>query len=283
MRVKVKNPIIKPFLKWAGGKRQLIPQIKKNMPKKYNNYYEVFLGGGAVLFSIQPSYAIINDSNKELINCYEVIRDHPDELIEELKIHKNDKDYFYEIRGLDRSTKKYNKLSSIQRASRIIYLNKTCYNGLFRVNSQGEFNVPYGKYKNPDIVNEAVIKAVSKYLRDNKIEILNQDFSQALNSAQKGDFIYLDPPYDPVSDTASFTGYDINGFHKEDQRRLKELVDQLHEKGCKILLSNSYTDFIRDLYKDTYYKQTKISAIRSINSQGNKRGKVDEILVKNYE
>lgn len=277
------NPIIKPFLKWAGGKRQLIPQIKENMPKNYNKYYEVFIGGGAVLFTIQPSYAVINDSNKELINCYQVIRDHADELIEELKTHKNDKDYFYEIRRLDRSTKKYSELSNIQRASRIIYLNKTCYNGLFRVNSQGEFNVPYGKYKNPDIVNEAVIKAVSKYLSDNQIEMLNKDFSTALNSAQKGDFIYLDPPYDPVSDTASFTGYDINGFKKEDQKRLKALIDQLHEKGCKILLSNSYTDFIRDLYKDSYYKHIKISAIRSINSQGYKRGKIDEILIKNYE
>ncbi len=253
------------------------------MPEKYNKYYEVFLGGGAVLFTIQPSRAVINDSNKELVNCYKVIRDHADDLIEELKKHKNDKDYFYEIRGLDRNTKKYSKLSSIQRASRIIYLNKTCYNGLFRVNSQGEFNVPYGKYKNPDIVNEAVIKAVSKYLSDNIIDILNQDFAEALTSATKGDFVYLDPPYDPVSDTASFTGYDINGFNKEDQKRLKELVDQLHEKGCKILLSNSYTDFIRDLYKDTYYKHIKISAIRSINSHANKRGKVDEILVKNYE
>ncbi|ACK66740.1 DNA adenine methylase [Rippkaea orientalis PCC 8801] len=277
------NPIIKPFLKWAGGKRQLIPEITQNMPKTYNNYYEVFIGGGALFFSLQPSQAVINDSNRELINCYQVIRDHPDALIEDLKKHQNNEDYFYQIRGLDRNKKKYNQLSDVEKASRIIYLNKTCYNGLFRVNSQGQFNVPFGRYKNPDILNEAVIKAVSNYLKKNQINILNGDFATALSSAKKGDFVYLDPPYDPISDTASFTGYDINGFNQQEQKRLKQVVDELHDRGCKILLSNSYTDFICELYNDDYYKQVKISAIRAINSQGNKRGKVDEILVKNYD
>lgn len=277
------NPIVKPFLKWAGGKRQLLPEIQKYIPKKYNRYYEVFIGGGAILFSIQPTNAVINDSNQELINCYKVIRDNPDQLILKLKEHKNEPNYFYKIRELDRKTTQYEKLSKVEKAARIIYLNKTCYNGLFRVNSQGQFNVPFGKYKNPDIVNEAVIKAVGKYLRDNEIKILNYDFSNALNSAEKGDFIYLDPPYDPISDTSSFTGYDINGFNRKEQKRLKEIIDELHQKGCKVLLSNSYTNFICDLYSNDYYKQIKISAIRAINSQGHKRGKVDEILVKNYD
>ena len=277
------NPIVKPFLKWAGGKRQLLGEITKNMPEKYNNYYEVFIGGGALLFHLQPKKAVINDSNKELINCYKVIRDDPEELIEDLKTHKNEAEYFYNIRKLDRHKKKYNKLSDIQRASRIIYLNKTCFNGLFRVNSQGQFNVPFGKYKNPDIVNEVVIKEVSKYLNNNEIIIKNQDFEDALNTAQKDDFIYLDPPYDPVSNTASFTSYDMKGFGKKEQEKLKNAVDSLHKKGCKILLSNSYTEFIRNLYNDKYYNQIIISATRSINSKGNKRGKIEEILIKNYD
>lgn len=212
-----------------------------------------------------------------------MIRDNPDQLIAELKKHKNESDYFYKIRELDRKINQYKKLSNVEKAARIIYLNKTCYNGLFRVNSKGQFNVPFGKYKNPDIVNENVIKAVSEYLRDNDIKILNQDFSEPLSSAKKGDFIYLDPPYDPISDTASFTSYDVNGFNREEQKRLKEVIDKLHQKGCKVLLSNSYTDFICDLYSDNYYRKIQISAIRSINSQGNKRGKVAEILVKNYD
>ncbi|MDJ0511535.1 MAG: DNA adenine methylase [Crocosphaera sp.] len=277
------NPIVKPFLKWAGGKRQLLPEIRKHMPKKYNKYYEVFMGGGAIFFSLQPEQATINDSNKELINCYQVIRDNPTELILKLKEHKNEPTYFYKIRELDRKVKQYEKLSNVEKAARIIYLNKTCYNGLFRVNSQGQFNVPFGKYKNPDIVNEAVIKAVGKYLRDNEIDILNKDFSEALISARKGDFIYLDPPYDPISNTASFTGYDVNGFNRKEQKRLKDVIDELHQKGCKVLLSNSHTDFICDLYSNDYYKKIKVSAIRAINSQGHKRGKVDEILVKNYD
>lgn len=277
------SPIVKPFLKWAGGKRQLLPEIRQNMPKKYNKYYEVFVGGGALLFDLQPKEAVINDSNGELINCYQVIRNHPHELIEALKQHKNDKDYFYKIRELDRHIKEYAKLSNIDKASRIIYLNKTCYNGLFRVNSRRQFNVPYGRYKRPDIVNEAVIRAVSKYLNENNIEILNTDFSEALSTAKKGDFIYLDPPYDPISETASFTSYDVNGFDRKEQKRLKDWVDILHDKGCKILLSNSYTQFIDELYDNQYYNKQKISAIRAINSKANKRGKINEILIKNYE
>ena len=277
------NPIVKPFLKWAGGKRQLMPEIRKNMPEKYNKYYEVFIGGGALLFELQPSQAVINDSNKQLINCYKVIRDHPEELIAHLQTHKNEAHYFYDIRQIDRNSKDYAKLSQVEQASRIIYLNKTCYNGLFRVNSQGQFNVPFGSYKNPDIVNESVIRAVSKYLNEKKINILNGDFADALSTAKKGDFIYLDPPYDPVSDTASFTGYDVNGFNRDEQKRLKQVVDLLHQKGCKILLSNSYTDFICELYNESYYRKVEISALRSINSKGHKRGKINEILIKNYD
>lgn len=277
------NSMVKPFVKWAGGKRQLMSEIKKNMPKKYQKYYEVFVGGGAVLFDLQPNQAVINDSNQQLINCYRVIRDDPEKLIADLQTHRNESHYFYEMRKIDRHPQVYDQLSAIQKASRIIYLNKTCYNGLFRVNSCGQFNVPFGRYKNPDIVNESVIRAVSEYLNQHHVEILNQDFEMALDRAEKGDFIYLDPPYDPVSNTASFTGYDVNGFSREEQKRLKGVIDSLHHRGCQVLLSNSYTDFIDELYNESFYWKIRISAFRMINSQGHKRGKVDEILIKNYD
>ena len=277
------NPLVKPFVKWAGGKRQLVPTILANhLPKNYNlqTYYEPFIGGGALLFSLQPKKAVINDSNAELINCYKIIKNSLDELIEDLKNHKNNEYYYYDIRDWDRE-KNFKSKTEVQRASRIIFLNKTCYNGLFRVNSQGQFNVPFGKYKNPNILDIAVLKAVNKYLNENQVRILNSDFQEAVKDAKRGDFIYLDPPYDPVSETASFTGYDVNGFNKQEQRRLKEVFDDLNSRGCHILLSNDCTEFIEDLYKD--YLHTKISAIRAINCNGKKRGKVDEILVKNYE
>jgi DNA adenine methylase len=277
------NPLVRPFLKWAGGKRQLLDELKKNMPKKYNTYYEPFIGGGAFFFELQREKAVINDSNAELINCYQVIRDNPNELLEDLKKHKNEAEYYYSVRDLDRKEDNYSKLSSVERASRIIYLNKTCYNGLFRVNSQGHFNVPFGRYKNPDLINQAVIKAVHDYLKNNEIVILNGDFEKALDSANKSDFIYFDPPYDPVSDTSSFTGYDVNGFNKDEQERLKKVIDSLHDRGCRFLLSNAYTDYIVKLYDHKDYRQIKISAIRAINSNADKRGKIDEILVKNYD
>ena len=285
--VRGKNPLVRPFLKWAGGKRQLLPEIVKYVPKRISKhtYYEPFIGGGALLFELQPPKAVINDSNKELINCYKVIKDSLDELMEELSKDKysNSETSYYEMRDLDRSTKEYENLSEVEKAARIIYLNKTCYNGLFRVNSQGQFNVPFGRYKNPNILDNAVLRAVNKYLKSDTITLLTQDFAKAVQSAKKGDFVYLDPPYDPVSQTASFTGYDVNGFNRDEQERLKEEFDALHKKGCKVMLSNSCTDFILDLYKDYQDTIIKVRATRSINSNALKRGRVDEVLVLNYE
>ncbi|MEG4058976.1 MULTISPECIES: DNA adenine methylase [unclassified Microcoleus] len=285
--VRGKNPLVRPFLKWAGGKRQLLPEIIKYVPKltSKHTYYEPFIGGGALLFELQPQKAVINDSNKELINCYEVIRDSLDELMEELSNDKysNSETSYYQMRDLDRSTKKYELLSEVEKAARIIYLNKTCYNGLFRVNSQGQFNVPFGRYKNPNFLDDAVLIAVNKYLNSNNITLLNQDFKDAVKDAKKGDFVYFDPPYDPVSETASFTGYDVNGFNRDEQKRLKEEFDALHKRGCKVMLSNSCTDFILDLYKDYQDTIIKVRATRSINSNALKRGMVDEVLVLNYE
>jgi DNA adenine methylase len=278
------NKLVKPFLKWAGGKRQLVPVILENhLPKNDLSrltYYEPFIGGGALLFALQPKKAVISDTNPELINCYQVIKDSVDELIDDLKTHQNDEDYYYAIRDWDRN-ETFKSKTPVQRASRIIFLNKTCFNGLFRVNSHGQFNVPFGRYKNPNFLDVAVLKAVSNYLNDNQITIIKSDFQDILKNAKKGDFIYLDPPYDPVSDTAYFTGYDVNRFDKDEQIRLKNMFVELDCKGCNILLSNAHTSFIVELYKG--YTQTKISATRSINSNGEKRGKVDEILVRNYE
>lgn len=275
-----KNKLIAPFLKWVGGKRQLMPAIKELIPKNYTNYYEPFIGGGAVLFDLQPKNAVINDFNEELINVYQTIKENPEELISDLKTHKNESDYFYDLRALDREDN-FANLSNIKKASRVIYLNKTCYNGLYRVNNSGEFNSPFGRYKNPNIVNETTIRAVSKYLNTNKITILNGDFEEALKGIKKGSFVYFDPPYHPVSASSNFTGYVQGGFDIYEQVRLRDLCNKLNEKGINFLLSNSATQFIEDLYKD--YKISYVKANRSINSNAKKRGEIDEVLIRNYE
>lgn len=278
-----RNELLQPFLKWAGGKRQLLPYIRSHLPRltRSSTYFEPFVGAGAVLFDLQPPRAKINDANRELINCYEIIRRDVDALIEHVKTHKtDDSEYYYRIRELDR-TPEYTHLTDVERASRIIFLNKTCYNGLFRVNSQGQFNVPYGNYKNPTIVDNIIIKAVSNYLNQDGIVITNLDFEEAVKDAKRGDFIYFDPPYDPVSDTASFTGYNLDKFGKNEQCRLKQVYDRLTEKGCKVMLSNSATEFIRDLY--SAYQVITIPASRNINSVATGRGRIDELLILNYE
>jgi len=278
-----KNKIVlaAPVLKWVGGKRQLMGEIEKVLPKTYTRYYEPFIGGGAVLFELQPNKAVINDVNSELINLYNVIKDDVESLIEDLRKHENTSEYFYKIREIDRNRESYEKLSNVEKASRIVYLNKTCFNGLFRVNKAGEFNSPFGKYKNPNIVDEITLRAVSKYFNKADIKILNGDFEQSLKGIRKGSFVYFDPPYDPVSSSANFTGYDKGGFNRDEQIRLKNLCDKLDKKGVKFLLSNSATDFIKDLYKD--YNIKVVKAKRAINSNGNARGEVDEVLVRNYE
>ncbi len=277
-----KNKLIAPFLKWVGGKRQLLPKIIEHLPKNIRElrYFEPFIGGGAVLFHLQPENAVINDFNKELINVYNVVKDNLDDLIVDLKKHENTSEYFYKIRGLDR-TDEFLSLSEVQRASRIIYLNKTCFNGLYRVNNAGEFNAPFGRYKNPNIVNEPTLKAVSKFLNKNNISINNGDYSDILETADENSFIYLDPPYHPISENSNFTGYVQGGWDMFDQIRLREVCDTLNEKGAKFLLSNSSSPFIKDQYDN--YKITTVKAIRAINSNGADRGEIDEVLIRNYE
>lgn len=275
------NVMAQPFLKWAGGKRQLLPVINKFIPQ-FTQYYEPFIGAGAVLFAFQPVNSTINDTNSELVNCYQVIKNSPQKLLELCQLHKqeNSKEYFYHLREQDRQNN-FTARSSVERAARIIYLNKTCFNGLFRVNRKGQFNVPYGNYTNPTIADPEVIKAVSTYLNQGNVSILCGDFEQAVAMAKSGAFIYFDPPYYPLSNTSSFTSYSLNGFGGAEQIRLKKLCDNLSDRGCKILLSNSSASLIRDLYSDFRYQIVEVDASRSINSVSSKRGKIKELLIHN--
>lgn len=277
----MKDKDIRPIVKWVGGKRQVMNEIIKHVPNDFNTYYEPFIGGAAVLFEIQPKKAVINDINIELINMYITVKNEVDKLIIDLKKHRNTKEYYYSVRGLDRDIDTYNELSNVEKASRLIYLNKTCYNGLYRVNRKGQFNTPYGKYVNPNIVNENGLRVVHTYFKNNNIVIKNESFASAVSDAKRGDFVYFDPPYDPVSSSSSFTSYAKEDFGRKDQIMLKETCDLLNSKGVKFLLSNSATDFIIDLYKE--YSIELIDAKRSINSKGNGRGSVKEVLIKNYE
>jgi DNA adenine methylase len=277
-----KNKLITPFVKWVGGKRQIMPSILELMPKNIKKYIyvEPFVGGGAVLFNLQPQNAVINDYNSELINVYEVIQNNLDELIIDLKKHKNEPEYFYNIRKLDRASD-FDKLGKVQRASRLIYLNKTCFNGLYRVNNAGEFNSPFGRYENPNIVNEPVLKAISNYLKSNDIKLLNNDYEEVLKNLDNNSFVYLDPPYHPVSESSNFTGYIQGGWNISDQVRLRGACDNLTKRGIKFLLSNSASDFIKNQYNA--YKITTVKATRTINSDADKRGEIDEVLIRNYE
>lgn len=279
--IMAKNKLVAPFLKWVGGKRQIMPEIVQLLPRQMSRlrYYEPFLGGGAVLFHLQPRNAVVNDFNTELVNVYTTIRDNVDELIEDLRIHVNEPEYFYNLRGIDR-TADFQNLTSVQRASRVIYLNKTCFNGLYRVNNSGEFNAPFGRYKNPNIINEPTLRAVKTFLKGSEIEFRSGDYADAVADADRNSFVYLDPPYHPVSESSNFTGYVQGGWADADQIRLRELCDDLNNRGVKFLLSNSATDFIKEQYSN--YNIKIIKANRSINSDSSKRGEVDEVLIKNY-
>lgn len=277
-----KNKLVVPFLKWVGGKRQLMSSIDQHLPQNIKGlkYFEPFIGGGAVFFNLQPTNAVINDFNEELINVYNVIKNNLDELIIDLKKHHNNAEYFYQIRSLDR-TEAYKKLTSVQKASRVIYLNKTCFNGLYRVNNAGEFNAPFGRYKNPNIVNEPTLKAVNKFLNKNNIAIHSGDYEKLLNEADEKSFVYLDPPYHPISESSNFTGYVQGGWGIHDQIRLRDVCNNLNERGIKFLLSNSSAQAIKDLYQN--YNIITVKATRAINSNGSDRGEIDEVLIKNYE
>lgn len=267
------------FVKWAGGKKQLLKQYKKYFPEKIERYFEVFVGGGAVLFYIikhyKPKYVFISDINKELIDTYIVIRDNVEDLIKLLKEYKkkHNKEFYYQVR-----TQNPTLLNSLNRAGRFIYLNKTCFNGLYRVNSKGGFNVPMGSYKNPSIVMENELRETSKLLKGVKIKVMG--FEKITKLVKKGDFIYFDPPYYPLKKGQSFTTYTKGNFLEKEQKKLAQVFRKLDKKGCKVMLSNSNTKFIKDLYKS--YKRKFVKANRMINCEGSGRGKIKEIVVRNY-
>ncbi len=275
--------LLTPIFKWGGGKRQLLDEILQKIPDKITTFYEPFVGGAAVLMGLQPKKAIINDSNPELINTYKVIKEHPDELIELLKIHEknNSSDYYYKIRSLDRDDIEYGKLSDVEKAARSIYMNRTCFNGLYRVNKLGQFNTPYGRYVHPLIVCEERIRNFSHYLMDNNIKIMCGDYKESLKNIRKGSFVYFDPPYMPLDDKKdSFILYTVDVFNKEKQTELKEVCDYLDRKKIKFMLSNSNCKFINELYHD--YKIEIVKARHYVSAEGTKRKVIDEVLVTNY-
>lgn len=270
--------MVEPVLKWAGGKRTLIPRILDMFPADYKKrtYHEPFIGGGAVLFKIRPESGSINDINPRLMNFYKVVQEKPEELILRARQYTYDEEAFYKLR--DRFN--HVSLSEVEQAALLLYLNKTAYNGLYRVNSRGEFNVPFGSYKNPTIVAESRIRMVSRVLQ--RVEILNKDFSYVMDYAQRGDICYLDPPYQPLNETADFTSYSAEGFGSMEQERLRDLCVDLDESGVLFVLSNSYTEPIVKLYEETgRFVITVVQARRAINSKASRRGAIDEVLVSN--
>lgn len=278
---KSNNKLVAPVLKWVGGKRQLLGTLTPLLPQRITTYCEPFVGGGALLFNLQPNTAYVNDINGDLIRVYNVIKSDVESLIAALQEYKNEADFFYAVRSWDRDKEKYSSLSDVQKAARILYLNKTCYNGLFRVNNAGEFNSPFGNYRNPNIVNAPTLRAVNSYLNTATVHLSSTDYAEVLKTLPKGTFVYLDPPYDPVSDTSSFTSYSKGGFTRNDQIRLRECCDDLNARGLKFMLSNSATDFIKEQY--SAYHITVVQAKRAVNSDSTKRGEVDEVVVRNYE
>lgn len=273
-----------PFVKWAGGKTQLLDRIHELMPKEYNHYYEPFIGGGALLFSVAPKDFTINDFNSELIQAYKCFTNEEDfkKLLERLNYHQehHSEEHYYEIREMDKDPD-FLKLPIYERAARMIYLNKSCFNGLYRVNSKGFFNVPSGKKKKVICYEEENLEEIRRFFSTAKFEILNEDFQEAVKNVRKGDFVYFDPPYDTWEDKDSFTSYAKNPFGKEEQKRLADVYKELSEKGAFVMLSNHNTDYIRDLYKDFHIHI--VEAKRMINSKASGRGNVEEVIITNYE
>lgn len=274
-----KNGLPRPILKWAGGKGQLLSQFVPLFPARFGAYHEPFLGGGAVFFHLAGSGRLrgkavtLTDNNPELINVYQMVRDQVRELIADLQRHQNEPGYYYAVRSQDPAA-----LSPVQRASRMIFLNKTCYNGLWRVNRQGRFNVPFGRYKNPRICDQQGLLAAHQALQG--VQLAVAPFAAVLERAQPGDFVYFDPPYHPLSPTSSFTSYTATDFGAGEQQQLAAVFRELDRKGCLVMLSNSDVPFIRELYAG--FRVVTVQANRAINSKSDRRGPVTEVVVLNY-
>lgn len=293
---------MKPFVKWAGGKRQIIQRILPYIDEHLDNnsrYFEPFVGGGSVFLRLHRKNCVINDLNKELINCYRVIKTQYLKLIAELKVHEKfhyrDRNYYYLVRRMDRDEKMYSSMDNVQKAARTIYLNKTCYNGLYRVNQQGFFNTPKGRYKRPNIVDESNLKELYFFLRSNNISIRNTSFDKAIKDVKEGDFVYFDPPYD--YEGKGFTGYVKEGFTYNDLELLKVKCDELIKRGAKVLISNNATDRVLKLFNDDHYeiwilnngqeakriyKHETFEVRRTINSSSNGDNIAKEVLIYGY-
>jgi DNA adenine methylase len=284
--LRLQSPVCYPFVKWAGGKSQLLDRLNDYVPK-FSRYFEPFLGGGAMYFRLASERnirfdAFLSDTNKELVNSYIVVRDSVDALVQNLKIHQENyraapHQYYYDLRACIKP------LNNLESAGRFITLNKTCYNGLYRVNKSGLFNVPMGRYRNPVICDAKNLKNASTILRLSKSKLMAGDYKKILLTyTSKSDFVYLDPPYNPISSTANFTGYTNTGFHDSDQKELAAVFKLLDKKGCNVLLSNSDSQLIRKLYREYYDYIVSVDANRAINSKGNKRSGHRELLIRNY-
>lgn len=272
-------PVPRPFLKWAGGKTQLADALLERKPVCFSTYHEPFVGSGALFFRLYRENrirrAILSDINAELIDTYLAIRDHVTEVISILSEFPHSKEFYYEIRGKDPW-----KLSLPERAARMIYLNKTGYNGLYRVNRQGQFNVPFGRYKSPKYLDRDNLLAVSQALQN--VEILCAPFDTVIDRAEPGDWVYFDPPYVPVSQTANFTSYYASGFELQDHERLRDVCVTLSKNNVYVMVSNSDTPTVRSLYRSQYFFIDEVLASRAINCNGAKRGKITELVITNY-
>lgn len=295
--LRIANEMVKPVLKWAGGKRQLLDELYVRFPTEFNHYHEPMFGGGALFFDLEPDGGTINDTNPRLVNFYEQVRDRPEELIEILLTFKDPeaepdpdrrfsetnrkgkeiKNYYYQQRERFNNRPYGDEYDELEEAALLLYLNRTCYNGLYRENSSGGFNVPIGRYANPDWVREEEIRAASSILDDTKI--FNGDFEYVVEHAEAGDLVYFDPPYEPMSPTAYFTDYSAEGFGKEDQERLLELARELDENGVQVILSNSGVMY--EMYDEAGFYVDVEGATRAINSDAENRDEVDEIIATN--
>lgn len=281
--IQVKNMCMSPVVKWAGGKRQILEKLKANLPEKFNNYFEPFIGGGALLFDLAPKNATINDVNQELLAIYTCLKD--DELyrlmLEELDKHENNhsEEYYYQVREWDRDPR-FELEPLWKRAARAIYLNKSCFNGLYRVNAKGYFNVPSAKKEHVVTYSKANMEEIHEYFKDDNVTILSGDFVEATRNAHEGDFVYFDPPYDSWEDKESFTAYSKFDFNKDDQRRLADCFKDLTNRGVKCMLSNHNTSYINELYNG--FNIQVIKAKRMINANAAGRGAVEEVIITNY-
>ncbi len=273
------RPVPRPFLKWAGGKTQLVDQLARRAPLWFLSYHEPFVGGGALFFRLyrehRISFAFISDLNAELIDTYTAIRDKPGDVIRLLSEYPHDREFYYHLRHKDPRG-----MGLHARAARMIYLNKTGYNGLYRVNSRGKFNVPFGRYRSPEYCDPENLQAVSEALRD--AEMVCAPFETVLERAGPGDLVYFDPPYVPVSKTANFTGYLAGGFSEQDQRRLHEVCIELAKRNVTVMISNSDTGAVRKMYRSPVFSVAEVQASRAINCNAGRRGKISELIITNY-